>query len=310
MERFVLIPVLALSLLGGASLPEAWNWSWGQDAFYEEKFDQAAETFAKAITGQAGAVQSKISYNEAAARYRMQDWQAAEKAYGRSHQLDAANWRALYGQGNAQVQQGYDGQQVTDRAKLEAAVTSYEAALEIEPNDADTIHNLEFVKKLLEEDQKQQQQQPDKNDQKQDQQQQQNQQNQNQDQQSDSSDEGDNEQKQSESEDGDKEKESESQSGDQQDNKDQQGDQQQQQQNQGGEQEQQMQNRPDLRYSQEVLDRLAQQEAAIQYNRAMARDRAEGDPLQNLLNQLMDPSGSLLGEAEKRRKRAADGVDW
>lgn len=302
-------PILALSLLGGASWPEAWSWWRGQDAYHEQLYPDAAEQFAAGQTGEPGAAQSKLAYNEGAAQYRAQDFVAAERAFDRAAQADETNWRALYNRGNAQVQQGYVGGEIVDRNKLLAAVASYEAALEVQPDDEDTIHNLEYVKKLLEEEPPPQQQQQ----QNQSQDQQNQQQERNQDQQ-DSGGEGDNEQQQSQNQQGDNEQDSQQGQGEQDQQQDQSGQQQPQPGQGGGQQQDQHQDQqpqPDLRYSQQMLDRLAQEEARNQHYRAMQRQEAGQDPFQDLLNQLMSDPGSLLfGSGERRRQQSPDDVDW
>lgn len=316
MLRPLLLPTLAITLLGGANWAEAWNWWRGEDAYHNEKYAESAEAFAEGLTGELSPAQSKLAYNEGTARYAAKEWATAEQAFQKAAEADPNNWRANYNKGNAQVEQGYVDGTVTDPEKLKGAIASYEAALEVEPNDEDTKHNLEYVKKLLEEHEKQQEQQQQQNDdQKSDDQQQQDQEQQGEeDENKDSEQEGENEEKDSDSEDGDKESEEQKDSGEQDDQQEsgdqerEQSQQQQPQQNNGGQQQQQP--RPDLQYSQEILDNLAQMEANIQYNRALARDQANGDPLQQLLDQLMDPTGSTLGAGTERRRAHSDEVDW
>jgi|GEM_PF-5309402 len=326
MFRPAILTTLAISILGGANWAEAWNWWRGEDAFNSEQYAKSAESFAEGLTGEKSAAQSKLAYNEGTARYAAKEWATAEQAFAKAADADPKNWRANYNMGNAQVEQGYVDGTVTDKEKLKSAIKSYEEALKVAPDDADTKHNLEYVKKLLEEQEKKEQQQKNDDENKTDEEKKQDQEKKDQekegeqDKNKESDEQGENEKKDSESKDGDKpdlddqksgDKEEDKKSGDQEKDEQEQSQQQkQQQQNGGGQQQQQQKPRPDLQYSQEILDSLAEMEANIQYNRALARDQANGDPLQNLLDQLMDPSGATLGSGTERRRASSDGVDW
>jgi Ca-activated chloride channel family protein len=93
------------------------------------------------------------TYNQAAARYRAGHFEEA------AHDYDAAlasrdltlQERAYYDRGNALYRVGQaasDKQQQIDRYKR--AVASYEAALALQPHDADAKYNHDFVKRKLE----------------------------------------------------------------------------------------------------------------------------------------------------------------
>ncbi len=105
---------------------------------------------------------SREQYDQAAAQFQRPDWRAAAQ-YRSGHFAEALHSlkglpgaEAAYNRGNALAHLG----------KLKAAVEQYEQALREDPENADAQHNLELVRKLLEQQQSQQggsQQKPEEN---------------------------------------------------------------------------------------------------------------------------------------------------
>lgn len=84
----------------------------------------------------------KLKYNVAASHYKMKNYEEAVKGF-----LDVAATAqdarleelSLYNTGNAMYRQG----------KLQEAVAYYQKALDLDPEDADARHNLEFVREEI-----------------------------------------------------------------------------------------------------------------------------------------------------------------
>lgn len=115
---------------------------------------------------------AKLSYNAGAAAYKASEFESATKyftAATRAEELELQQ-QAFYNLGNTLY--GAGNQQQEPQARMEnweQSVKNYESALKLNPNDGDAKHNLEMVKRMLEELKKQQQQQKDqKGDQKKD----------------------------------------------------------------------------------------------------------------------------------------------
>lgn len=105
-------------------------------------------------------------YNTGVTAYRSNDFNSAAATFEQATASPdrALQQRALYNLGNAQYRLG---EQFWNRA-----VTNYQAALALDPNDQDAKFNLDFVKKKIEERKKQQEQQQQQQQQKQNQDQQ------------------------------------------------------------------------------------------------------------------------------------------
>ncbi len=108
----------------------------------------------------AAALSWPVQYNGGVTAYRSNDFTAAASAF---EQATAANdrelqRRAFYNLGNAQYRLGEN--------HWERAVKSYETALALDPKDEDAKFNHDFVKKKLEELEKQQEQQQKKEEEK------------------------------------------------------------------------------------------------------------------------------------------------
>ena len=112
----------------------------GNQLYQDGKFDEALKTY---VDGQIEHVDDpSLKYNIASSHYKTKNYEEAVKGY-----LDVAatakdvklQEKALYGSGNALFRQG----------KLEEAIEYYKKALEIDPNDQDAKHNLEFAREEL-----------------------------------------------------------------------------------------------------------------------------------------------------------------
>ena len=112
----------------------------GNKLYQAGKFDEALKTY---VDGQIEHTDDpNLKYNIASSRYKTKNYEEAVKGY-----LDVATTakdiklqeKALYGSGNALFRQG----------KLEEAIEYYKKALELDPNDQDAKHNLEFTREEL-----------------------------------------------------------------------------------------------------------------------------------------------------------------
>ena len=112
----------------------------GNELYQAGKFDEALKTY---VDGQIEhADDPNLKYNIASSHYKTKNYEEAVKGY-----LDVAatakdvklQEKSLYGSGNALFRQG----------KLEEAIEYYKKALELDPNDHDAKHNLEFTREEL-----------------------------------------------------------------------------------------------------------------------------------------------------------------
>ena len=112
----------------------------GESLYGEEKYDESLSVF---VDAQIEAPEDiKVKYNIASSHYKMKNYEEAVKGY-----LDVAataqdaqiEETALYNTGNAMYRQG----------KLQEAVEYFKKALELDPEDKDAQHNLEFVREEI-----------------------------------------------------------------------------------------------------------------------------------------------------------------
>lgn len=144
----------------GKALRDAWRaWLTGESAREKGEGDAASVAYGQAVEGFLGAQverpdEPRLDYDLGAARYRAGHYPEAELAYDRASREPRLRPDALYNRGNAEFQQG----------KLEEAIATYEEALALRPEHADTKHNLEYarreLRRRLEEARKTAQQQP------------------------------------------------------------------------------------------------------------------------------------------------------
>jgi len=112
----------------------------------------------------------KLNFNAGDAAFQAGFYDKALKHFNSSLATEdlALQEQSFYNLGNAHYRLGEEGEDPSKKqGNWEQAINSYESALKLNPNDPDAKHNLEFVKKKLEELKQQQQQQNkdgDKND--------------------------------------------------------------------------------------------------------------------------------------------------
>lgn len=112
----------------------------GKELYEQKKFDESLQTFVDAQIE--SPEDPKLKYNIASTHYKMKNYEEALKGY-----LDVATTaqdiqleeKSLYNIGNVMYRQG----------KLEDAVEYYKKALELDPEDQDALHNLEFVREEI-----------------------------------------------------------------------------------------------------------------------------------------------------------------
>lgn len=112
----------------------------GNELYRNEKFDEALNTYLDAQVEHPE--DPNLKYNIASSYYKMNNYEEAVKGYLdviATAQDITLEEKALYNVGNAMYRQG----------KLEEAVTYYEKALELDPDDQDAKHNLEFVREEI-----------------------------------------------------------------------------------------------------------------------------------------------------------------
>lgn len=252
-----LIPLMGVAYASSYS-PKAQAFGW--DDLWQTQDQQAIELLRKGNVEQAAETFNDPNW-KASSQYRAQNFEAAEDLFSQSENADG-----LYNLGNAQAKQ----------QKFDEAITSYQKALELNPDMEDAQHNLELVKKAKEQQQQendQNQESGDKGDQQQDSEQQQNQdqqnqndQQQNQDQQSDQEQQSDQQSQQDEQQNQSEQNESES---DQE-----QTEQEQQQQQSKAEQEQQNQEQQEQEQTamQQPMERTEDQQALEQWLRRVPDD--------------------------------------
>lgn len=134
---YIILALLVFNVSTGFNITRIPRWFKGIWNYNDGKYIEATNEFDKAKSGESDAV---MTYNKGAAQYRDGDYKSAEESFTKATESDPQFEAAYYNQGNARFKKG----------DLKGAVESYEKALEIDLNDEDARHNLEYVKKLLE----------------------------------------------------------------------------------------------------------------------------------------------------------------
>ena len=148
-SSLVVLLLAGLPLLGAAADAQAaWRNPFspsplrqGMRAFDDGEFEQALTHFHSAQLDRPE--DRKLEFNIGDALFRMGDYEAAERSYGRVLTLgegDDLAQRTYYNLGNTLYYQG----------RLEEAIGAYEQALELNPQDEDARHNLEYVEQEME----------------------------------------------------------------------------------------------------------------------------------------------------------------
>jgi Ca-activated chloride channel homolog len=151
--RFILLTTLLLPDQGQAD-PAFRDYQRGQ-------YEQAAKAYEQRL--QQTPTDPRLLYNVGAVAFRRGKYEAAAKAFGQV--LTAPDLplqqRAYYNLGDCLYRLGESQPEAKGRIeRWENSVKQFESALKLNPQDADARHNLEFVRKKLEELKQQQQQQP------------------------------------------------------------------------------------------------------------------------------------------------------
>ncbi len=138
----LMIPVFAVTVFSSQLYADSLykKMEEGKTLYLQEKYDESLSTF---VDAQIEAPENiKVKYNVASSHYKMKNFEEAVKGY-----LDVTSTAqdahieafSLYNIGNAMYRQG----------KLQEAVEYYKKALELEPEDKDAQHNLEFVREEI-----------------------------------------------------------------------------------------------------------------------------------------------------------------
>ncbi len=129
----------------GTALYDAGDYAGAQRAFTEE------------LSGDPGS--PKRAFNLGVAAYKNQKWAEAIDAFGKAlaSQDPQLRSRAEYNLANTLVQQARQGRRGQDNKALEQAISHYDEATRRDPLFDDAKHNKEFVRRLLEQKEQQQQ---------------------------------------------------------------------------------------------------------------------------------------------------------
>lgn len=154
-----------LLLLGLGITPKAYC-SRGEEAFKQGDYLQASEYYREKLHKSPNDPQ--LHYNYGTATYKNNMFDDAVDAFTKALKSDDVELqkKAYYNRGNSYYQKGVEVQQADPEITLnqwKQAVSSFESALQLDPDDADARHNLDIIQKQLEELEQQQQQQKQQN---------------------------------------------------------------------------------------------------------------------------------------------------
>ncbi|MBT6325988.1 MAG: VWA domain-containing protein, partial [Bdellovibrionales bacterium] len=111
----------------------------GESEYKNENYSEALKTFLDQQIEDPNNLQLK--YNTASTYYKLKDYEKAQKLFEST---------ALYGDQKLAQKSFYNlGNTFFRIGKLQESIDAYTKALEIEPNDKDTKHNLEFVREEI-----------------------------------------------------------------------------------------------------------------------------------------------------------------
>jgi len=151
-RRGSMLPLVALALAGSLAAPAPALAAWrnpfapspireGLRAFDDGEFGDALSHFHRAQLDRPD--DRRLEFNIADSYFRLGDYARAEQSFGRVLSLggdDRLAGRSYYNLGNTLYFQG----------RLAEAIDAYEKALELDPDDEDARHNLEYVRRELE----------------------------------------------------------------------------------------------------------------------------------------------------------------
>ncbi len=144
-----------------------------EKAFQQGDYAKAEQEYRRAVEKAPG--KPELQYNHGAAAYKAGGFDQAAESFGKAMKTDdlALQQDNYYNLGNTQYRLGQKTEPANVQATIqtwEQSVQSYEAALQLKPGDADAKYNRDFVKRKLEQLKKQEQQKQDQQQQNQDQQ--------------------------------------------------------------------------------------------------------------------------------------------
>ncbi|MEZ5083613.1 MAG: tetratricopeptide repeat protein [Bacteroidales bacterium] len=128
----------------------------GNDNYYEDSYKDAEVDYMRALEKNPESV--KGQYNLGGALYKQENFEDATKLFGNVASRDAdadTKAKAFYNLGNSYVK----------AQKFQEAIESYKNALRLDPDDMDTKYNLEYAKKMMQQQQQEKQNQDQNKDQ-------------------------------------------------------------------------------------------------------------------------------------------------
>jgi Ca-activated chloride channel family protein len=135
----IVVAVVLFSALGGAD-PVYQRYKTGEKQYERQEYEEALNSF---VDAQLEVPEDpRLTYDIANTHYKMKNFEEAAKSYlsvaGRSPDMSLEE-QAYYNLGNCMYRQG----------KLVEAVDYYKKALDLDPDDEDAKHNLEFVREEI-----------------------------------------------------------------------------------------------------------------------------------------------------------------
>lgn len=163
--------VAGMILLVGLSAGKDAYSSKGEDAFVREDYLQASEYYSNRL--QSSPDDPQLNYNFGTASYKNNMYDDAIESFTKALKSDNIELqeRAYYNRGNSHYAKGMETLQADPEAttrQWQQAVESLQAAIELDPKNYDAIHNYDIIKKRLEELKKQQENQKDRQQEQQD----------------------------------------------------------------------------------------------------------------------------------------------
>jgi len=121
--------------------PREWVGDEAKKAYEKGEFEQALHTFSRAE--EKWSQDFRLAVGKGASHYRLRQFEEAKAAFFESAQKTESpelKAQALYNAGNSMVQLG----------QYKEAIKTYEDSIKLNPNDKEARDNLEYVKRLLE----------------------------------------------------------------------------------------------------------------------------------------------------------------
>ena len=154
------VPLLLLTL----TVVFSTGWSWkdlfsdkadrAMELYNEGKYEEALELYSEEVIENPDS--PELSYNLGNMLYRNKRFDDALPSYSQAQKQQELQQLARFNTGNSLVKSGMNS---GDSEKLKKALESYREAIRMAPDDLDAKYNYEFVKKILSDQQDQEQQQ-------------------------------------------------------------------------------------------------------------------------------------------------------